>query len=256
MPSGISDSWMVQLLRISAFPIAGVPVADPHSWWETTVGSAPDSTTSKPKEGLVQSSGLVDETSQLILRCLPDRIDWQLLPVNEVDLSLDYPVIGNFEAALPKFIETINRWLEQSCPEIQRFAFGAVLVKQVNDRVSGYSEIAKLLPAVKIDAEGSTDFSYSINRPRASTLNIEGLIINRLSKWAVMAFKIFKLPMLSSEGVKLVTHAADKETYLCRLELDINTTSELAKLPKERIKEIFAELVNLAKEIAEQGDVK
>lgn len=251
----ISDSWMVQLLRISAFPIAGVPVADPTSWWETTIGSAPDSMTNKPKEGLVQLNGQIDETAQLVLSCQPDRIDWQLSPIEPTDLPPDYPAIDNFETALPKFIDIINRWLEQPRPEFQRIAFGAILVKQVSNRVSGYSEIAKYLPAVKIDAEGSTDFSYTINRPRPSTLAIEGLTINRLSKWGVAVFKMFKLPMIASEGIKLIMHAADKETYLCRLELDINTTTDIAKLPNEQIKEIFAELVNLAKEIAAQGDV-
>lgn len=248
----ISDSWVVQLLRISAFPVAGVPVADPTFWWEATIGSAPDSMTNKPKDGLVQLNGLLDDTAQLILNCQPDRIDWQLSPVETPDLSRKYPAIDNFETILPKFIEIINRWLELPYPELQRFALGVVLLKEVSNRVSGYKEIAKFLPAVKIDAEGSTDFTYSINRPRASKLGIEGLTINRLSKWAVMVFKVFRFPVAAPEGVKF----ADKETYLCHLELDINTALDMAKLPRERMKDIFAELVNLAKEIATEGDVK
>lgn len=252
----ISGSWKVQLLRISVFPVNGVPVTEPSSWWETTVGSTPDSMTNKPKEGLVQLNGKIDETSQLFLNCQPDRIDWQISPIENPEALTEFPEVGDFETVLPKFVGIVNGWVEQSCPELQRFAFGAVLVKQVSDRVSGYKEMSRFLPDVKIDPEGSTDFSYSINRPRNTTLNIEGLTINRLSKWAVVAFKLFKIPMVGSDGIKLFMHAADKETYLCRLELDVNTAINMTSLPKERLKEIFAELMQLATEIAAKGDVK
>lgn len=252
-----SVSWMVQLLRISAFPVAGVSVAEPTSWWEATIGSPPDSVTNKPKEGLVELRGKIDETSQLVLVRQPDRIDWQLLPIELPELLLDYPKIDKFETTLPKFIEIVNRWLDQDCPEFQRLAFGAILVNEVSDRISGYNEIAKFLPVVKIDAKGSSDFSYTINRPRTSNLKIANLTINRLSKWGVGILKMIKLPVAPQEDGKLVMRAAAiKETYLCRLELDINTDVNMVKLPREQMKEIFTELVNLAKEIAEKGDVK
>ena len=39
-------------MRISAFPVAGVPVGDPTPWWDVTIGSSPDSIASKTKKGL------------------------------------------------------------------------------------------------------------------------------------------------------------------------------------------------------------
>jgi hypothetical protein len=252
----MSASWMVQLMRITAFPVAGVPVGDPSTWWETTIGTSPDSVTNKPKEGLVQLSGRLDDFAQLALNCQPDRIDWQISPIEPTDFSPDYPEIGVFETILPKFLEFINRWLDQQFPEFQRLAFGVILVKQVNDRVTGYHKIAEFLPNIKIDAEGSTDFTYSINRPRTSKLGIEGLKINRLSNWSVGVIKLFRIPVATPGGSKAFMNVADKETYLCRLELDVNTAVDVANLPRERIKDILTELVHLAMEIAKSGDVK
>ena len=225
---------------------------DPDSWWQNVVGTVPESKVSKPKEGLNQSSGQIDETSQLVLSCLPDRIDWQLLPSEQSESAPEFPSIGELEAVLPKFVGIINSWLEQPRTEIQRLALGMVLVKPVEDRVAGYKKIATYLPAVKLDPEESSDFSYSINRPRATTTTLDKLIINRLSRWAVVAFRMFRMPMQGVESIKFV----DKEKTLCRLELDINTNPEVEKLPKEKLREIFAELVTVAQEIATKGDVK
>lgn len=247
-----TDSWNVQLLRFSAFPVAGASLTGTESWWQNVVGAAPESMTSKPREGLTQSSGQLDETSTLVLGCQPDRIDWQLLPSEKQESVPEYPTIGELGAVMPRFVDIINLWLSLTDTELQRLAFGIVLVKRAANRIEGYNKIAQYLPAITLDPEGSSDFSYSINRPRATTSAIDQLIINRLSKWAVVAYKMFKIPTQGMESLKF----AEQETILCRLELDINTAKELAILPREKLKEIFLELVTLAQEIADKGDVK
>lgn len=254
MPSG-TDRWIVQQLRISAFPVAGSTLVNSDSWWQSVTGVPPESTTSKPREGLVQSGGKIDDSTQLILSCLPDRIDWQLVPIpNETQSEI--PTLGDFETSLPRFISVINSWLEMPSLEIHRLALGMNLVQPVEDRVSGYKTIAQYLPALELDPEGSSDFSYSINRPRKSTTSVDHLVINRLSKWSVIAFRMFRVPTQAQGSEQIIF--TEKESNNCHLELDINTAphKDVKKLPPEKTKEIFVELVALAKEIAEKGDVK
>src|SRR5436190_1193852 len=74
---------------------------------------------------------------------------------------------------------------------ITRLAFGAVLAQPTEDRHSGYVQIAKYLPSIRLDVDGSSDFLFQINRPRPSRVGIENLLINRLARWSVLIFKTF-----------------------------------------------------------------
>jgi len=130
------------------------------------------------------------------------------------------------------------RWLA-GCPPLQRLAFGAVLTRPVDDLLTGYRQISDYLPFVQLDPESSSDFSYQINRPRNSTV-ISGLRINRFSRWSVA--RVFASTFDTQIG--------------CRVELDINTAQEFqGELPQEKLPVIIQELVDLGKEIAENGDI-
>ena len=46
------------------------------------------------------------------------------------------------------------------------------------------------------------------------------------------------------------------DTFSCRLELDINTSADYKNdLPVDKLTDVFLELVDLAKEIALEGDI-
>jgi hypothetical protein len=144
------------------------------------------------------------------------------------------------------------RWFELS-PSLDRLAFGAAALIPVQSRLEGYLLLAAYLPAVKLDAEGSSDFMYRINRPRMSKLNIENLRINRLSTWAVIKMQY--------QQFRLASHAQQVKTiqgetlFADRVELDINTSPEFGgQLPKQRYPEIFNELQDLGSEILQEGD--
>ena len=143
----------------------------------------------------------------------------------------------------------MTNWLPEA-PSTKRIAFGAELLAEVSDVRSGYLALQSYLPDIRLDPQ-SSDFSYSINRPRTSQdLAVK---INRLSRWGVVILLRFKMGV-PSESV--VLQAPDSQWTACRLSLDINTDAAFSgELPHERLAEILDNLIAFGQEIAAQGDV-
>ena len=243
------STWQTESLRLTAFPIPGTPVGEP-TWWSALVGKAPDVRTKRPSLSLFQDEGEFQEL-KLVLTAQPSRIDWHLLLPEQRRLDLVLQTVGPFQGSLKTFAPLMKEWLKLS-PPLGRLAFGAVLLQTVADRVDGYRQLAKYLPAVTIDPEHSADFSYQINRPRNSNSGVAGLTINRLSKWAVALHGITLLSV-KPQPAEVLTRA---EAFAVRLEFDINTPAEFAReLPQEKLAEVFDEEMALGSEIAEGGDI-
>ncbi len=242
-PSEINDAgvWQAELLRVTAFPSAGVPV-DSVNWWEHLLGQPAENRISRPREDATEEQGPF-EAGRLTLGVLPFRIDW-------LYNNPETEVIGQFPEALRVFRNFVLRWLE-TAPQLDRLAFGAVLNRPVASRIEGYHTIAPYLSRVQLDAERSSDFLYQINRPRESRLGVPRLNLNRLSKWSVA------VRMLTQIGLVPVTAPQMVGTlrYACRLEMDINTVVGFGELPSASLPMIFQELLDLGLEIAVRGDI-
>ncbi len=238
---------LAESLRLTAFP-AGAAALDPSGWWTQLVGSAPETSTSKPGRRELQEIGRVG-TRNLLLSVLPGRIDWLFVPPLDTQVSEEPRRIGPFSDALDAFSTLVSRWL-QTCPPMVRLAFGAVVIEPVENRAAGYRNLSRYLTAVQLDAEGSRDFYYQINRPRRSTV-VDGFQINRLSKWSVARFVPVTL-MLTPQSVQSGMGAGEEG---CRIEVDISTEpQENTELPSPRLHEVFGELALLGKEIVLTGD--
>ncbi len=234
------EQWQTEQLRLTAFPtptqIGG------SGWWEGVVGEPPENRTLKPKVGVQQDEGPF-EHGRLMLAIQPDRVDWLFTTSDEHESVIPFPI------ALASFNEGMFRWFE-NCPSMQRLAFGAILTQPITDRIAGYRQLSAYLPSVNIDAENSSDFSYQINRPRSSKSVIAGLRINRLTKWSVQTRMQVRLLPISRPVDVLEGPVA------CRLELDINTSQDYrGEFSKDRLREIFQELVEMGREIASEGDI-
>ena len=244
--------WDAESLRLSAFPTPASPIED-VGWWAALMGEPPEVEVVRPREGGRRKEGAF-ELGRLVIQTSPARIDLQAIPSHEQEATGgDFLFIGKFEQVLERFAEVMNRWLNlDSCPEIRRIAFGAVLISPVDSRVSGYRQLATYLPSVTIDPENSTDFLYNINRPRDSAAGIPNLKINRLSKWSVAHISTAGL-VVESTGISY--HGVPQGHFACRLELDINTAAERREpLPREEVPSVWQELLNLGKEIVIDGD--
>jgi len=244
-------AWQTQTLRLTAFPSPSAHIIQP-TWWHDLRGEEPESRISQPRKGGLRDEGPFAD-GYLILGVEPARIDWRYTSiVDEKQKSEVFPTIGPLQDAIRVFAPLMNRWFElETCPTVQRLAFGAVMFQPVQNLQTGYQRIMQYLPSVQIDIENSSDFSYQINRKRYSRI-VQGLIINRLSRWSVMGLQDISMqitPARAQGSLGPIYHA-------CRLELDINTVPEFqGEFRRDQLSSLFQELIDLAVEIANHGDI-
>jgi hypothetical protein len=169
--------------------------------------------------------------------------------------SASLPTFGSFESALQSIRDIAIKWFPEA-PSIQRLALGAVLLLPAANRQEGYEILGRLLPALEVDPENSTDLSYSINRPRLSKAVGPSLRINRLSRWSVVQLVGFRLQVPTNAGDISKPLTQDSELTAARLELDINTSADHREsfLPGLLVP-ILDELTEMAIEVAGKGDV-
>ena len=248
------DHWNVESLRLSAFHHLG-PQVDDHGWWEAIVGAQPESKNMKPRDGGYEITGPFSN-GLLILKADFLRFDWLYSAAINVERPpATFPSLGPFPEACDTFVAAMKKWLP-SAPDLRRLAFGAVVLQDAKDRVSGYELADGYLHAVELDPAGSSEFSYSINRPR-SVPDLNEIRINRLSRWSVARFQPIMAMMIQGvQGPQTSTMAGDAMNAV-RVELDINTDPELASpLPKEQLASTFDRLIAFGREILEKGDIK
>lgn len=243
---GTFDDWRVEVLRLTAFPAPGPPAANAEAWWLELFGAPHERSSQDMKHGVRQIMGTVHDAFMVAVE---NPISFELQrrandsgqpPPSPDSLPVHPGVVSAFR-------ELALRWLElETCPPLRRVAFGATLLKPVSDQGKGYQTLGKHLPDVTVDP-GSSDFLYQVNRRRPSNA-IGGLPLNRLSKWSVQQVQ----ELMISPGDGLVRRS---EAFACRLELDINSVPSKKPLPKDRLPALFNELVELANEIMQAGDV-
>lgn len=237
-------------MRLSGF-LAPIKDIEPQGWWQQLLGKAPDNSASRPARGEWTLSSEFGANT-LALSVQPGRFDWFLTPDIAKASSDDakFPVLGDLENTTGAFAELMSKWLTLS-PVVIRLAYGAVLLGDVTDRVSGYEELARYLPDIRLDPEKSQDFFYQINRPRKSSVE-KDLSINRLSKWSVALVA----PVALTVTPQNITSAMGPASFGCRLELDISTPADLTTpLSGQNLPNLLKEFLALSEEIASIGDV-
>jgi len=254
-PDGLQSlsDWEVNSVRATTFIGPDFDVHPKIPWWNQVVEKDAEESRSRRSVGELQESGAF-EGKRLVLDIKPGRADWRLsaLPGPPGELPDLVPTIGPLDDVLTTFLKLTDRWLDV-CPPVTRIAFGAILVKPATDRETGYSAISRLLPRVDIDPENSFDFLYQINRPRTSSSGISGLRLNRLSKWSVLA--TFLLQVAAGGGGGGLVRDTRQPQFFCRLELDMSTDANFSEeFSRDKMRPIFQELVDLGREIAEEGD--
>ena len=250
--------WEVESLRATAF-LSPEGEIKPDNWWRDVVGSEPETQVFQSKLGQKHHQGTFGG-GQLTLRILPSRIDWILGKLQGIAVggattpepdAGGIPTIGHFDEICPRFSELITRWFHLG-PSLTRLAFGVIVLLPISDRVEGYRRLAAYLPALKIDAEGSSDLLYRINRKRNSESGIENLRLNRLSTWSVASVEYKQIEITSGRA----TVASGEPAYTCRVEMDINTAPDFpGNFLPEKCPAVFEELIRIGSEILEKGDV-
>jgi hypothetical protein len=246
------DIWQVNTLRMTAFPSPAAQITEP-TWWADLIAEPPEKRISQPRRGEQREEGSLAK-GKLTLGVGLIRIDWVYTVADDPKFEVEgFPTAGTLPEALETFRPLMHRWFAlDTCPPIQRLAFGAILWQPAKNLQTGYRQLVAYLPAVTLDSEGSSDFFYQINRPRASNTGIADLRINRLSKWSVTSLGSAAFA-ISTPGIAYI---AQPTSFACQVELDINTVPEFrGEFTGEQLPQIFAELVDLGCEIASRGDM-
>lgn len=254
MPRLPLADWQAEQARLTVFPMpdAATRSAD---WWQMVTDNQPDEITTNPKKG----SGLIQgafDPGKLILRLEPDRIDWVLAPperdTGELVAAHEFPTLGAAMEMISAFSAIAEKWLRlDDLPAIARIAFGAVLMHPEGDRRTAYLRLPDYVP-VRVDPE-SSDFLYQINLPPVpSATGIEGLRLNRLSKWNVVTLKLLAITLAgTAPQAKPVP-----EVFAFRVELDINSAPAFTgPIPQGRLVDVYRELVTTGHSIAANGVV-
>jgi hypothetical protein len=131
-------------------------------------------------------------------------------------------------------------------------AFGATLLGRCADRQSAYKTLIGLLKTVQGDPERMRDLIIRVNWPVNST-SVNGLILNRITQWAVFEMHIqLTIPTIAQPLID-----DTPATFVIRLEFDHNTDAKwTASFDQNRLVPIYNELVQLALENAEKGEVR
>lgn len=254
MPRLELKDWTAEQLRCSAFILRGDSQPADY-WWRKLAEAEPEQVTSNPRLGSSQAVGGFGPGT-FVVSTQPDRVDWFLGPPPIEAISIQGPAataptppsIGGAGEAFEVFSGISKRWLAfDEIPNLNRLALGGVLSHQEENKHAAYLRLPDYVP-VQVDPN-SSDFLYQISLPTQSRSKIEGLTINRLSKWAVT---MFKLIALNAPGGPL-THDL-KTTIALRSEIDVNTAQEYQnELPKDRLIEIFDELVDYGRDLIANG---
>ena len=246
------SDWQVQVLRCTAFYTPDEQF-DISGWWAEMMGDLPETETKKVKEGISIEEGPYKEGKLTLVRS-PIAVDLRFQPGDKLpDKVNGIPTIGNFEEQCPEFVGLVMKLFDVTkFPPIKRLAFGSTISLPSKDHETGYIQLSEYIKSVKIDPT-SRNFIYQINRRRKSKTGIKELLINRLSTWSVAIFQVL------TASLSLAVQEATKNApnYACQITIDINTCQEYKDcLPKEKLREIFEELVDMGKEIICQGDIE
>ncbi|MGC1400795.1 hypothetical protein [Candidatus Binatus sp.] len=240
--------WLVESCRFTGFVPAGA-TPDTKNWFAQAAQTPAESSTSRPPVGQHVEQGVV-ESGKLTLAISPGRFDWTYgppdVPANEIRS------IGALDTVVPAFRGVIERWLPQ-CPTLGRLATGLVLVRPVKTRTDGYRDLARYLGFLRtLDFEDAEDFFYAINRPRQSTHG--NIIVNRISRWSVVKFQTVQI-QIDLGGSRPQVVPVDVG-WGARLDLDVNTKPGAESELPIPVSKAFSELVSMALEISQKGDIK
>jgi hypothetical protein len=247
MPRFPMSEWQVENMRLTVFPTDGTRSPE---WWQGVTGSLPDEITIKKGVAMVQGAFA---QGSLMLKWEIDRIDWILMPTDvaagDAIAGGEFPSLGTFAEVLLPFSNAIEKWFSLTdVPAFRRIAFGCVLIHPEQSRSVAYTKLRDYIP---VDLNpNSSDLLFQINLPNVESKVVNGLLLNRLSKWFVGTYS------LAAPGVGFIglPNIEVPVPLAMRVELDMNTHPKfITPMPKDRLVGLFHELIEHGHAIAAEG---
>lgn len=239
--------WDVNLLRLSVF-CTGNPTASDEVWKLLTGQPEAESRSTVP--GGRRFSGKF-AGGLLTLANAGPRLDLVLQAVDGESGDLRLPVIGPWADLRAQFTQMSLQLLSFANVPIMRVAFGSVLFAKKDTLEDCYRQLKAMLKSVDVDPTRMRDLHFRVNWQRDS--KVIPIKLNRLTTWASMRFSA---TLLQITGNKVAVAGAGNDQFAIRLECDHNTdAANREPFEQSKIGPIFQELVDLATENADKGEI-
>ena len=213
------------------------------------MGSSPESINERPRDQILQEEGPAGG-NRLLLATQSQRLDWNIVPSLPANAGATELL---FLADIDQALSLVQGELEVSArlvQQIDRLAFGAILLQQVDNMSDGMRCLSKYLPFLDLERREGTDLLYQINRRRRS-YHVPHVLVNRLSRWSLEYAQSGALVVAPARRPRLET--SEPQTVV-KLVLDVNTAPENNAISLDRMPILLAEFLGFAKEIATRGD--
>jgi hypothetical protein len=242
--------WTTETLRLSLFCAEDVKIT-PEIWKAITDQDEPQT-----QQSFAGGRSFIGpfQGGVLNLSGVGSRIDCVLLPKSpSAVIDEGYvPTVGPWPAAGHRFVTSTSTWLAAFKQPIYRLAFGGSLLTKCAGLHDAYTQLLGMLQSVKGDPERMRELVYRVSWPLSSR-TVNGLILHRITTWAALQIQ---LQLMMQTGTKTMTTGTPATTYAVRLELDHSTDAERTEpFDRGRLVPIYKELVALASENAEKGEV-
>ena len=246
------DRWHVENLRLTIF--CTLPPTIPgttHGLWERAMRIPPEDVVQRPRERSIREQGF-EQGNTIRLVTQANRLDWSILPgpVTDPGTGISIMVVKASEQAISILHNALDVSI-QVAQQVQRLAFGAVLIQQASSIYDAMTQLSNYLPHLDLENRGGSDFIYQINRPQRSP-SAPHVRINCLTKWQLDQFQSGVFLIGPSQAPQLETTEAG---LVNRLTLDINTAPDNNAISASRMPGLFVELTEFARQIAAKGDV-
>lgn len=239
-------NWLAESFRATAFYVSAVKERSLD--WKSFTESDPTQRSEDLSRGLYRESGPFRD-ALLTVTQQSHRIDflWAADPSKPPKMEPWFD-IGLYRDRADKFTQVARRWIGL-IPAARRVGFGLIAISEAKDYRDAIRILMPLLPGIEFDPQNDSDIFWQINRPRPSS-TIEGLVINRLSKWQIVQGR----QLMVEEGNSPVPIGPTRE--IVRVELDISTNAEHeGSLARDSLPQLIDEMATAAHEFLEKGDI-
>lgn len=239
--------WEAELARVSVFAPDTKALA--LDTWEKTIGSPATQTVDRPADRVSQSSG-VYKNYNVQLNAAPGRADVIMtanIAAAGAQLSAASLMIGDPTIAISDALDITRKWM-RARTGIQRLAIGLSVSVEAENGKTATKLIADRIPTIGDFANGGEDLAVQINRIVNSKVDPE-VRINRLRAWSAAQVGLIQIGIVPI-GAPAVPVGL---TFRAQLTIDVNTAQN-SVINVEQVDALLDEMVEMALEIAENGD--
>ena len=245
--------WHTVQSRVTIFHSGNSVMDSISDWWRNTFTEPLLRDETRNLEGTRVIGGLVNNR-QWTTSVGQSRIDCILQPNNAPPepgaVWQMQPASGSYRQIIYDMADPVRKLIDQ-ISNIDRLGVGSTLLTPGPSLHETYTVLASYLPGIPLDQVDAPDFTFRINRRRKSTKSPTETI-NRLATWSIAQGQSVEI----AASISGQTSQSNAVQYAANLELDINTALVSPRsIPLERSHALLDELIGLAIEITEKGDV-